>query len=604
MSRRSKGPEGLDALREKIIGLGERSFRKSYYPKLRQQLMDLGRAEELVRETARRQQAILDSIPDMAWMKDSEGRYIAANDAYGKAAAMNPADIAGKTDLDIWPANLAKKIMADDREVMRTGKRMIIEESLRDRQGNVKWYETIKTAIFSVTGLVSGTTGIARDITRRKQMEETIKYQAHHDLLTGLANKALLMDHLRLELAQMRRLRKRLAVCFLDLDRFKNINDAFGHAEGDLLLKEVAGRLLSCLRDIDTIGRFGGDEFTILLPLVERPDDALKTAEKIMGVLKKPFVIGAHEIDVTASIGISVFPDDGENPEALLKNADAAMYYAKNQGRNNYQFFNSALNMRTLERVLFENRLRRAVEQGELVVHYQPQVNMKTKLIIGAEALARWSHPELGLLAPAMFIPLAEEIGLITRIDQWVMQTACAQLRQWQSAGYPLRFVTVNLSARQFEQPNLAERVSEILLETSLSPSCLGIEITETLAMRDTDLAIRNLSSLGGLGVWFSIDDFGTGYSSLSRLKKLPIHKLKIDKSFVFDLPVDPDRQAIIDAIIAMAHILKLAVVAEGVETEAQMSFLSSKECDEAQGNFCGRPVTAKEFGSLMAAGK
>ena len=368
-------------------------------------------------------------------------------------------------------------------------------------------------------------------------------------------------------------------------------------------MKEVAGRIQSCLRDMDTVARFGGDEFTVLLPLIARPDDALKTTDKIKKVLRKPFAIGAHEIEVTASVGISVFPEDGENPETLLKNADSAMYYAKDQGRNNYQFFNSALNLRTLERFLFENRLRRAVEQRELILHYQPQINLRTKRIIGAEALVRWDHPELGLLEPLRFVPLAEETGLLTRIDQWVMRTACEQFGKWQQAGYPLEFITMNLSARQFQQPDLAERVTEILRKTELHPSCLGIEITETLAMRDTDLTARNLSSLGELGVWFSIDDFGTGYSSLSRLKKLPIHKLKIDKSFVFDLLADPDYQAIVDAIIAMAHMLKLTVVAEGVETEDQMSFLFSRGCDEAQGNLCGKPAAAPRFDGLMTAG-
>ncbi len=292
MSGRSDDPEDIDSLRGKIIGLGERSFRKSYYPRLRQQFMDLQRAEELVRETARRQEAILGSIPDMAWMKDKDGRYIAANDAYGKDVAMLPGDIVGKTDFDIWPSKLAKKFLADDREVINSGKRKVIEESIRDRKGNIIWFETIKTAIYSETGQVAGTTGIARDITHRKQMEETIKYQAHHDLLTGLCNKMLFMDHLRLELAQSRRLRSGLAVLFLDMDRFKNINDALGHTEGDRLLKDVAGRLTACLRDVDTIARFGGDEFTILVPLITRPADALKTAEKIMNVFKPPFFEG------------------------------------------------------------------------------------------------------------------------------------------------------------------------------------------------------------------------------------------------------------------------------------------------------------------------
>jgi EAL domain-containing protein (putative c-di-GMP-specific phosphodiesterase class I) len=356
------------------------------------------------------------------------------------------------------------------------------------------------------------------------------------------------------------------------------------------------------MREFDTIARIGGDKFTILLPLITHPEDATKTVEKVMGVFKKPFIVGNHELHITASIGISLYPDDGENAETLLKNADIAMYYAKDQGRNNYQFFNPVLNIRTLERILLENRLRQAIERGELMVYYQPQMNIRTREIVGAEALVRWQQPELGLLTPVQFIPLAEEIGLIVQIDQWVLRTACAQLKAWQEAGYPLLYVTVNLSARQFQQPNLAETISEVLDETNLNPESLGVEITETLAMQDTELTYRNLNELNTMGIRFSIDDFGTGYSSLSYLKKLPIHKLKIDKSFIMYLVGDPDYQAIINAIIAMAHILKLKVVAEGVETEDQMSFLHSRDCDEMQGYLYSKPVPAEELEELLVS--
>ena len=320
-----------------------------------------------------------------------------------------------------------------------------------------------------------------------------------------------------------------------------------------------------------------------------------------MALLKKPFTIADHEFRISVSIGISVYPADGPDAETLIKYADIALHYAKDQGGANYQFYSSSINYRTIERVIFENRLRQAVERGELLVYYQPQQNLKTGRITGVEALVRWNHPDLGILTPMQFIPLAEEIGLIIPIDQWVMETACRQVKAWEKAGYSL-FITANLSARQFQQPGFARTISKILQDVDLAPESLGLEITETLAMQDTELTARNLETLRRMGVKMLIDDFGTGYSSLSYLKKLPIHKLKIDKSFITALARDQDYQAIINAIIAMAHILKLKVVAEGVETEDQVSFLKSRDCDEMQGYLSSRPVPAEEMEKLLAA--
>ncbi|MBZ0157635.1 MAG: EAL domain-containing protein [Alphaproteobacteria bacterium] len=559
------------------------------------------RTEERIREIAHQQEAILDSIPDRAWLKDREGRYIAVNEAYGKAVGRTPAEVAGKTDPDIWPHDIAERFRADDREVMRSGKRMIIEERMVTPAGEVEWFETIKTPLRDEKGEAVGTTGIARDITKRKQMEETIRFQAYHDLLTGLPNRTLFMDRLALEVPQAQRTRKRIAVLFLDLDRFKNINDSLGHTIGDHLLQNVADRLKGHMRETDTLARVGGDEFTVLLPLINQVEDAAKIADKIIGIFKTPFITDGHELHITSSIGISIYPEDGTQAETLLKNADIAMYHAKDQGRNNFQFYNPALNIRTLERIQLENRLRQTVEHGELVVHYQPQVSIKTRKMVGAEALVRWRHPEHGLLNPLQFIPVAEEAGIIVSIDQWVLRTACAQLKKWLKAGYPPLYITTNLSARQFQQPNLADTVMCILDETGLPPQSLGIEITETLAMQDTELTARNLKELSAWGVRFSIDDFGTGYSSLSYLKKLPLHKLKIDKSFIMDLTEDPDYQSIVTAVIAMAHSLKLEVTAEGVETEEQVAFLKANGCDEIQGYFFSKPVPADEFGQILS---
>ena len=444
--------------------------------------------------------------------------------------------------------------------------------------------------------------GTVQDITERKKAEETIRYQTYHDLLTGLPNRLLFAEQLDHEIHEMRHLGKRLAVFFLDIDHFKNVNDSLGHAAGETLIQQISLALKKSIQEFDTIARIGGDEFSLLLPLMNRPEDASKVADNIMRMFKQSFAVDHHEIRLSASIGISLYPEDGQDAESLLKSADIALHYAKDHGRDNYQFFNDSLNHRTLERMLFENGLRQAVEREELVVHYQPQRNLKTGKITGAEALVRWNHPDLGMLTPARFIPLAEETGLIEEIDQWVLRTVCRQLKIWETAGHALPFVTTNVSARQFRQPGLSDTVARILQETGLGPDNLGIEITETLAMRDTNLTTRNVNELNDMGVKLLIDDFGTGYSSLGYLKKLPLHKLKIDKSFITDLARDRDDQAITNAIIAMAHILKLKVVAEGVETKGQESYLESQNCDEMQGYLFSKPIPAGEFENLLVA--
>ncbi|MFO0752887.1 MAG: EAL domain-containing protein [Thermodesulfovibrionales bacterium] len=463
-----------------------------------------------------------------------------------------------------------------------------------------RWYYVVNTPLFHADGTVSKQAMI-EDITERKELEERIRYQAYHDLLTDLPNKTLFLDRLKIALHQARRNSSQLAVMFLDLDRFKTINDTMGHTAGDQLLKDVSLRLTACMREYDTIARIGGDEFTLLLPHIFHADDAAKAAQKILAQFTASYTVEGHDLHITASIGISIYPHDGEYEETLLKNADIAMYQAKEQGGNNYQFYSPAMNIRTLERIILENSLRRTLDRGELVVHYQPQVNVGTRRIVCVEALVRWQHPELGLLDPMQFIPLAEETGFIIPMDEWVLRTACEQNKAWQEAGYaPLR-MTVNLSARQFQQPNLIEMVSGVLRETGLKPEYLELEITESTAMGDIDLTIPTMVQLTGLGIQLSIDDFGTGYSSLSYLKKLPVQKLKIDKSFIRDLTADQDDRAIVNAIIALAHSLKLNVVAEGVETQEQMDYLSVSGCSEIQGYLFSRPLPSDELRVLLA---
>ncbi|MBZ0157399.1 MAG: EAL domain-containing protein [Alphaproteobacteria bacterium] len=450
------------------------------------------------------------------------------------------------------------------------------------------------------TGQVVRIVGGVIDITERKQMEATIRHQAHYDLLTGLPNRTLFLGHLTFALSQAHRSQKQLAVMFLDLDRFKTINDTLGHATGDKLLQEVAGRVRLSIRKTDTAARIGGDEFLILLSQVSHPEDVSRIAEKITATFEKPFSVNGYTFYTTASIGISIFPEDGEEAEILIKNADIAMYHAKEEGRNNYQFYSPEMNIRTLERMILENDLRRTLRQGELELFYQPQYNIATGKIVCTEALIRWRHPRLGLLRPAQFLPLAEEMGFILSIDEWVLRTACAQNKALQDAGCPPTCVAVNLSARQFKQAHLEETVSRALQETGLDPKWLAIEVTETIAMGDIEQTISNLKKLSALGIHFSIDDFGTGYSSLSYLKRLPIRKLKIDKSFIRDMTLDTDDQAIVNAIISMAHSMDLKVVAEGVETGEQLSLLRSMGCDEVQGYVGSHPVPAEEYEHLL----
>lgn len=432
-----------------------------------------------------------------------------------------------------------------------------------------------------------------------------MEHLAYHDALTGLPNRPLYMDRLIMALAQAARLNQKLAVFFLDLDRFKDINDSLGHSTGDVLLKAVAERIRRCVREGDTVARFGGDEFTLLIPRIDHIEDAAKIAQKILETLKIPFTLGDRELFVTTSIGISVFPSDGSDPETLVRNADTAMYRAKDQGRDTYQLYAPAMNARALERLALENMLRKALSLRELLVFYQPRVDLQTKAILGAEALVRWNHPDLGLLSPAHFISAAETSGLILPIGEFVMRSSCRQMRHWQKRVQSSdMFVSVNLSARQFQQPNLVEQISEVLEETGLSPESLELEITESSAMQNAENTIHTLRELKNLGVRIAMDDFGTGYSSLNYLKRFPIDTLKLDQSFVRDISTDPTDAAIATAVIAMAHSLKLVVVAEGVETEQQFAFLQKQKCDSIQGYLFSPPLSTTDFETYLVGRK
>ena len=491
----------------------------------------------------------------------------------------------------------------------------LFEQILRDIRLNGQWQGSVSginksgnlyhiwasiNAIEDEMGAVSHIVAMFSDITEKKLSEERIYHLAHYDALTDLPNRLSLNDRLQHAMAYAQRHERLVAVMFLDLDHFKNINDTLGHAVGDSLLQAVAKRLLGCVRECDTVGRLGGDEFTIILTDIKHVNDAMIVAQKILEHLSKPFVLQDRELFITASIGVTLYPLDNDSPLELIKNADTAMYRAKDQGRNNYQFYTSDMNLLALANLELQSGLHKALQRAEFELHYQPQVNIKTGEIVGVEALARWRHPEKGLISPALFIPVAEESGLIVPIGEWVLRTACEQNMIWQRAGIkPIR-MAVNLSARQFQQKNLLQMITQVLNETGMQPEYLELELTEGLVMQNAQVTIRILHQLKEMGIRVSIDDFGTGYSSLSYLKRFPIDTLKIDQAFVRDITTDPDDAAIATAIIAMAHSLKFKVVAEGVETQDQLTFLCNKACDEMQGYFFSRPLPAEEIGLLL----
>ena len=473
---------------------------------------------------------------------------------------------------------------------------------LISKHGSEYSIEDSAAPIKSNDGQIMGVVLVFHDVSESRKMASKMTYLAEHDFLTGLPNRLLLNDRLNQVLTLAKRDKEYVALMFLDLDRFKNINDSLGHEIGDLLLKKVALELASCLRASDTISRQGGDEFMILLPEVYEHFAPAEVAEKLLAITTQPFNISGNEIRISVSIGIAIYPDDGENLEALTKCADSAMYHAKALGRNNYQFFTQSMNDRVQQLTELEHHLRRAVELNEFFLVYQPKVDIKTNEIIGVEALLRWQHSQWGMVSPDRFISISEDTGLIKPIGAWVLKEACRQNREWQEKGLKNIKISVNVSVVQLRNKHFLQEVTETLLMTGLNPQYLELEVTESVAMEGEQDALQCLTKLKDMGVGLSIDDFGTGYSSLSYLKKLPIDIVKIDKSFIRDIESDPNDATIISAIIKMSHGLKLAVIAEGVETQQQLEFLKAEGCDQYQGYLLSKPVTSKDMEVLLQA--
>jgi diguanylate cyclase (GGDEF)-like protein len=576
--------------------------------RLRERLQE---AERQLEARAAELRTLLDVLPiGIAIARDPECRRIEANPALARVMGIAPEANASLTAPDgqapaveYWVDG--RRVPPEELPMQRAAREGVATSGVEmdvvragERVATILGYSA---PLRDASGRARGAIGAALDITARKRSEERIQELAYQDALTGLPNRRLFSDRLNVAVAQARRHEERLAVLFLDLDRFKLVNDSLGHSVGDELIRAVAQRLRSSVREGDTVARLGGDEFTLLLPGLAEAVDAAKVADKVLESLRLPFELDGRELFVTASIGISLFPDDGEATEALVKNADAAMYRAKERGRDGYELYRPAMTAAAVERLALEGHLRRALAHGELSLHYQPILDLATGRVHALEALLRWIHPTLGPVVPADFVPLAEATGLIHPLGRWVLRAACEQARAWQAGGQEGVGVAVNLSARQFQQPDLIAQVRAALESSGLPAPLLELEITESGAMESAESAGRTLRELKSLGVRLSIDDFGTGYSSLSYLRGFPIDTLKIDRSFVRDVNADSDDAAIVATVIAMAHALKLRVVAEGVETREQLAFLAARGCDRIQGHLASPPVPAEDVPGLLA---
>ena len=583
-------------------------------------------------------QALAENVPHRIYAKDLQGRFIFANRAVAEGMGVSdPAELLGKTDFDFYPLELASDYHRQEQEVLRHGRSLFNQEEhaqylLLQEEA---WLMTTKVPVRDKVGRIVGLVGINYEVTtqkaaglalkaahalaeeaairlqatverldlevkERQRFEQELRHQAMHDTLTGLPNRALLMDRLEQAIEFARRLGQSLTLLFLDLDRFKTVNDSLGHAAGDELLRVVSRRIGSVLRPGDTFARLGGDEFVLLLSNPMSTDVLANLTNHLTRIVAKPVVVADREVSVTCSLGYSVYPQDGEDATTLLKRADAAMYRAKQDGGNRMRRYTLGLNSHVVERLEAEIQLKLAVQRGEFVLHYQPQIEIGSGRIVGVEALVRWQHPVHGLVPPAQFIPFAEESGIIEPIGEWVLRTACAQAAAWHENGLPAMRMAINVSARQFHDPALVSMVAQVLSEHGLAPERLELEITESMSMRDPEESCRILAGFKALGISIAIDDFGTGYSNLAYLHQFPVSRIKLDRGFVSKLGWQSSSHAIVEAIVSMAHKLDLQVVAEGVETVEQRDQLLRYGCDVLQGYWFSRPVDAASFAGLL----
>lgn len=583
----------------RALAIRDGSGAYQYSIHLMEDVTERRRLEETLRRERALTDATIDCAPGVFYVIDAEGRYRRWN-RYLNA-------MTGLSDTELRQTSALTTIHPDDRQYIADKIQAVFREGYAEAEARVL---TVDKGIrdFSFTGQrfeVGGEmflAGFGVDVTKIKRAWDHMEHLATHDRLTGLPNRNLFFDRLQHSIEKAARRGEHLAVMFVDLDNFKTINDSFGHQMGDMLLIQVAAQLRACTRRQDTVSRLGGDEFTVIAEDIrESSEDVVAgTAERIIHALETPFDLGGREALLSASVGIAFYPKDGEDVTTLLKSADTAMYKAKEIGKNNYQFFTEEMNAHTAERHALAADLRRALTGGEFYLVYQPQVDLRSERILGVEALLRWQHPTRGLLLPDAFIPLAETTGLIVPIGEWVLRHVCAQLREWSGQGLNGFRVAVNLSPRQFRQQGLVETVREIVHESGVPASSLEFELTESCVMDDAATAARILQQLKDMGVWLAIDDFGAGYSSLKYLKRFPIDNLKIDSHFIKDLASDSDDQAIVDAIITMGHSMRLAVIAEGVETQQQMEFLQSKGCDSVQGHYIDYPLSARDVSKVI----
>jgi diguanylate cyclase (GGDEF)-like protein/PAS domain S-box-containing protein len=558
-------------------------------------------AEEVVHQSEERFRSLTVLSSDMYWEQDDQFRFISMSGIGSKRVNVKTFPMIGKKRWEQNYINMSADRWTEHIALLEAHQPFRDMELCRvDETGDKLWISVSGEPVFDVSGAFKGYRGVGKDISERKQDEERIHYLANHDALTSLPNRTMFNEVLNLAIQNARRYNRNFAVLFIDLDRFKIINDTLGHEAGDKLLKEMGSRLTQTVRSSDVVARLGGDEFVVLVQEVSEAKQVEAVARKILSALVQPMVMQGQECRVTASIGICMYPSEAQDEQGLMKNADIAMYRAKEDGKNNYKFYSEEINIHSFERLALETSLRRGLERNEFLLHYQAKLDLHTGRITGVEALVRWQHPEMGLVPPAQFIPLAEETGLIVPIGKWVLNTACAQNVAWQREGLPPLHMAVNLSARQFADEDLVKDIASALESTGLRPELLELELTESMVIQNTERAGRVLAELKKMRVRLAIDDFGVGYSSLTHLKRFPIDTLKVDRSFIRDLPQDLEDKAITEAIIAMGKSLNLTVVAEGVETLEQQTFLQDHGCDEMQGYFFSKPIPSGEFAELL----